>query len=67
MCQTGIRKILDSAAANVTQIQSVVLIYFVVDFSVYVADATQLLVYLRFVCTRYLQVSKLWALEVSES
>jgi hypothetical protein len=32
VCQTGILKILDSAAANMTRIQSAVLIYFVVDF-----------------------------------
>jgi hypothetical protein len=40
VCQTGIGKILDSAAANMTRIQSVTFIYFVVDFSGYIADAT---------------------------
>jgi hypothetical protein len=40
LCQTGIRKILDSAAANLPRIQSVVFIYFAVDFSGCIADAT---------------------------
>jgi len=67
VCQTGIRTILYSAAANMTRIQSVVLIYLVVDFSGYIPDATYLLVYLRFVGARYLQVIHIWALKLSES